>query len=614
MTARYRHLAQVASLLSLAALLPLVGCGESGAKPGAATPRVTASIPAQQPPTDAAEPAQSNPASDKPAQENNVGPLLTAKAEKPSSVDPAEGEAKPKFDPERINGKYFEGWKTPRLAMLITGRQDGYLEPCGCAGLENQKGGIGRRCDLIQQLTEDKHWPLVCLDVGGLVRRFGKQAELQFGISAESLRLMNYRAVGLGAADLRLSAGEVTVSAVGDDPTKSIFVSANVQLLSSDLVPKFRIVEEGGMKIGITSIFGEEYQKEVNNPDHMFLPAAESIAKVLPQLEGCQHRVLLAQATVEETTKLAEQYPQFDVVVTAAGPDEPPYEIKTIGNSQLVQVGHKGMYAIVLGFFEEGQPPRYQRVALDSRFHAAPEMVELMAKLQGQLRDLGWQGLGVNPKPHPKAGADPLAGKFVGSTACKDCHSEEHDIWSKTGHAHATDSLVNAMPQRQYDAECVSCHTVGWNPQEFFPFVSGFESMEKTPHLVGNGCENCHGPGAAHVAAENGTDSDLQKLTRASVRVTKAEASDHVCLKCHDHDNSPEYKFDEYWAKVAHGKNKDSNSKEGDKKEQLMPPAGPQDSDPFGFAAAAAACVVLVLMLLAAKVSVGVLGVRLQQA
>src|SRR5437016_3748732 len=49
---------------------------------------------------------------------------------------------KEKFDPIAVNGKFFEGWPKPKLALVISGRQDGYLEPCGCAGLENQKGGL----------------------------------------------------------------------------------------------------------------------------------------------------------------------------------------------------------------------------------------------------------------------------------------------------------------------------------------------------------------------------------------------------------------------------------------------------------------------------------------
>src|SRR5262249_7385773 len=62
---------------------------------------------------------------------------------------------------------------TPKLALVFTGWQDGYIEPCGCSGKENQKGGLSRRDMLFKRLREQK-WPIVALDVGEQVRRYGK--------------------------------------------------------------------------------------------------------------------------------------------------------------------------------------------------------------------------------------------------------------------------------------------------------------------------------------------------------------------------------------------------------------------------------------------------------
>ncbi len=119
--------------------------------------------------------------------------------------------------------QYFEGWPKPKLALIITGRQDGYLEPCGCAGLENQKGGLSRRHTLFKQL-QAQGWPIAAVDVGSLVRRTGRQSEQQFAIAAEALSTMHYAGVGFGASDLRLSAGEVAAAIVTDPPEKCIFV------------------------------------------------------------------------------------------------------------------------------------------------------------------------------------------------------------------------------------------------------------------------------------------------------------------------------------------------------------------------------------------------------
>lgn len=471
---------------------------------------------------------------------------------KPSS-DSHEHAKATKFDPIAVNGKYFVGWPKPKLAIVISGRQDGYLEPCGCAGLENQKGGMGRRFTFIEQLKEND-WPVVAVDVGNLVRRFGKQAEIQFAISAEALKAMGYRAVGFGPDDLRLSTGEVAAAVAGSEPGKSLFVSANASVFG--LTPQVQVFEKNGVKVGVTAIIGDKYREQVNNAEIEFTPAAEALAAVVGEIADCDVRILLAQSTRDEAIDLAERYPDFNFVVTAEGGDEPPYEPEAIPNSKarLIEVGHKGMYCIVLGIYDDTKTPvRYQRVALDSRFSTAAEMQQLMAAYQDQLHDLGWEGLGLKAVAHPRTkGAVEGSGQFVGGESCKDCHTKAWEVWQNSPHAHATESLVKADPPRQFDAECISCHATGWNPQEYFPYATGFESLKRTPHLAGNSCENCHGPGGAHVAAEAASDEALRDEQRRLIKLTYDEAKNGMCQKCHDLDNSPEFNFEEYWPQIEH--------------------------------------------------------------
>jgi len=574
--------------LGLAACAALVlfgaGCGESR------TPAVTASVPA------APVAEQSQPAADSERIEvAGESPAETPSTESvapprpiPSAPIPADRQAgtsqdaphadlqrenvrvassdagragydakKPKLDPIEINGKYFEGWPKPKLAIVMGGRQDGYLEPCGCAGLDQQKGGISRRFTFLHEL-EDRGWPTVALDVGGLVRRFGRQQEVKFAIAADALKQSGFRGVGFGPDDLRLSAGEIVAAVAGQDPQDSIFVSANVSLF--DLTPKTRIVEAGGLKVGITSVLGDEYRQQVNNDEVTMTPAAEALEKVVGELAQCDVRVLLAHATVEESRELAKKFPQFGIVVTSDGRDIPPLEPELIEGTKtrLVEVAPKGMYLVVAGFYDDrAQPVRFQRVALDSRFADAPQMRDLMATYQDQLKQLGWNELGIKPVPHPRAAADnPQSGQFAGAQSCRECHPTAYGIWSKTKHAHATETLTKLDPPRHFDSECVSCHATGWNPQEYYPFASGFDSLETTPGLAGNQCENCHGPAAAHVAAEAGRNTKRKDDERQKLKLTAGLAFENVCIKCHDHDNSPEFNeksFEaHYWPKVEH--------------------------------------------------------------
>ncbi len=263
---------------------------------------------------------------------------------------------------------------------------------------------------------------------------------------------------------------------------------------------------------------------------------------------------------MDESRELARRFPQFNIVVTSDGRDVPPLVPETVEGTQtrLVEVAPKGMYLVVAGFYDDAaEPVRFQRVALDSRFPESPVMKELMATYQDQLRQLGWHELGLKPVPYPQAASDdPLAGQFAGAESCRECHPTAWGIWSKTKHAQATESLTKLDPPRQYDAECISCHSTGWNPQEYYPYVTGFDSLEATPQLSGNQCDNCHGPSAAHVAAEGGRSREKKDAERQKLKLSVGLAFENVCLKCHDHDNSPDFNEKSFaahfWPKVEH--------------------------------------------------------------
>ena len=95
------------------------------------------------------------------------------------------------------------------MAFVVTGQQLGYIEPCGCTGLENQKGGLARRHTFLKELASERGWPVVALDVGSQVKRFGKQQEVKFAHAVLGLRTMGYKAITLGEGDLRLQTVQV---------------------------------------------------------------------------------------------------------------------------------------------------------------------------------------------------------------------------------------------------------------------------------------------------------------------------------------------------------------------------------------------------------------------
>ena len=467
-------------------------------------------------------------------------------------------------------GQQWVDWPKPKLALVLTGSMQGYIEPCGCSGLENMKGGLARRHALIQEL-EGAGWPLMLLDLGELSKRIGPQATIKYQNTIAGLRKMVYRTIGLGTSELRLAPTEVVSTIDG----QTHFVSANVGLLGMDneFTAPFRVMEGDGMKIGVTSVALPPKEQPLQNPDLALVSPAEGLKKVMPKLlaQKCDQLVLLvapcmgANESLDETTtrraaeELARQFPKFNLVVIATDSDPPAENLKPIAGTEvkMIELSHKSMYVGVAAFYDDAaRPIRYQRVPLDARFRESEAMKEVMAAYQDQLKEAGLVGLGALPRQHQQKG------KFVGSQTCGDCHTKAFEIWKKTPHSHALATLDNVNPPRQFDPECLSCHVTGWDAKAYVPYISGFASRQKTPLLADNGCENCHGPGSEHVAAENdGANQKVLDRLRQQMRLTIAEAknpdSPRGCARCHDLDNSPNYVnpsigFEHYWPKVEH--------------------------------------------------------------
>ena len=462
---------------------------------------------------------------------------------------------------EEKNQKIATDWKDPLFVFVVTGNQTGYMEPCGCTGLENQKGGLSRRDSLLTSIRQ-RGWDVLPIDAGGQVfkvskdsppdPRRGSQADIKFRWSANAFSLLEYQAVAFGEDDLLLT--EVAlINAMLDKP--GMYVSANVEIWPDSDV-KYKTVMIKDKKIGITAVLGDENAKNVDNDVVTISKAIPSLELVASKLrkEKCDFLVLISHASLEESRAIAKAVPDFSLVLTSGGFGEPAFQPEKIAGTQslMVQAGTKGMYAGLVGVFDNpNQPIRYQRIALSSQFEDSPRVTELFGKYQDELKAVTVNGLGKRPMTHQSTR------EFVGSDKCGECHTTAFEIWKNTPHAHATDSIVQP-PQRtmarHFDPECLACHVTGWNPLNFAPYRTGYESLEKTPHLVANGCENCHGPGSKHVQVELGdiqADAELVKKLREEMKLPMDRANDK-CVVCHDLDNSPEFKFESHWEKVKH--------------------------------------------------------------
>ena len=490
-------------------------------------------------------------------------------------VDPedADGDSEPAAFPPAED--LINDWQEPDVTFFVSGRLHGYIEPCGCTGLDNQKGGLMRR-RACQNVLLDRGWDLVMVDAGNQIRRPGQQPALKLKTTYDILsEVMNYDFIGFGADDLKVTGTDMVsvIANVQREPNQ--FCSANMMVFEDDsFTSPFRIIERNGKTIGITSVIGAEHLAQFNDDEeYSVADPAKSIAKVVAdaRFAACDIKMLIAQSDIESCRKLAQQFPVFDLLITAGGSGDPTLMPEQIpirgGQTAMVQVGVKGMYVGIVGvdFEGEGKVVRYQRVPLDARFKDTNDIKRRFSTYQDELRNLWQAGLldDIKPRLHPSGN------KFVGSMVCNDCHDVEYDIWENGvdgdggPHERATLDLIEpgerTWVKRIYDPECVSCHATGWNPQEYFPYETGFINLDDDSHLNGNGCENCHGPGSAHVAAENdGGDEAMLEGLRQQMVVTKTQAKEKLCYSCHDLDNSPDYAeaqdgFEKFWPAIAHG-------------------------------------------------------------
>jgi hypothetical protein len=465
----------------------------------------------------------------------------------------------------------FQSWPQPAVVLVATGEQQGQLEPCGCTG--GQLGGMTRRAGLFRQL-QDLGWSVRGLDLGGTVRRWGTQSKLKFETMLQAMRGLQYVALGLGPEELRLDAGYLLSQHLTDTAEPLNFVGANLVFFGAPELgtpSAFRVVDAGGLRIGITSVLSDTLRREVladagGGGDIEWRSPDEALAQVLQQMQeaGVTFPILLSQATLDESRAIAERFPAFRIVITAEGFGEGESKAELIGPVRLLQVGEKGRAAGVIGIYPETeeQQVRFELVELSGeRFGDDEGIIALLRDYQQRLRDERLTGAGSSTG-HP-AGAE-----YVGAARCGECHTQAMQVWQQSAHAHALESLNPESGRdgserlhgilRDRDPECLACHVTGWDPVNYVRYRSGFmhADLAETADeagleslLAGSQCENCHGPGSRHV--ELIEQGNLQ-AAGVEVRVTLEQARQTGCVRCHDGDNSPEFDFDTWWEHVAH--------------------------------------------------------------
>lgn len=391
-----------------------------------------------------------------------------------------------------------------------------------------------------------------------------------------------------GAADLALGAEDFTRI------TQPLNVLAGNLSCGETRWPGGRVVERGGVEVGIIGVVGAEEAAGgcvVSDP----LAAAKAAAASLGDVD-----LLIALHTGGATlsAQLADAVPGLDFVLDGkVGASFP--EPRPLGKGQVFELGAGGQ-GKKLGVLELTLTPGAtawdgematdeldRRLTLARRRVAEAEaalggavdeasrarLSQRLTTLQRQVTELEAQRAALSPaKDGPvnrlslslvelsakvpdhaptqalvratlaeidglaaqPAAAQAPSGAFAGSESCRACHPAAYTQWSTTPHARATASLQAVS--RANDRDCFACHVTGAHHPE------GPQSPEGlSPALYNVGCESCHGPGLAH------RDAPADHPMSPTV-------APEVCTACHDGDRDGG-RFDAatYRPKVVHG-------------------------------------------------------------
>ena len=463
---------------------------------------------------------------------------------------------------------YLAGWETPAAALVLTGEVHGYLEPCGCSLM--QSGGLARRASLLAELDKKK-WPYAGLDAGGTLKKANRQDQIKFEALVGGLQELRYSGLALGVEELLLTPEVLMSQHLTDDPRAVSFLCANLVFFDSPEIgtPRpWKILQVGDVKIGVTAVLGASHKNDVApagvTTNVTFIDPLTALPGVIKamQAEKPDFLVLLSHGTAEEAKSLAESFPPFRLILTAGGPDEASGKPIVVKETWILETGTKGRSIGVVGYYPQNQdqPFRFELVELDSqRFAGEDSMTVVMRNYQQRLQDERISESDSLKIPHPSGWA------FVGTETCGECHAKSYEHWKTTGHAKATETLLHGRGTerewvpRQFDPECLSCHVTGWEPQKMLRYDTGYFSLEASKHLLGQQCENCHGPGSQHVEVERAFRADAVSVPRievddlrAALRLSVKTAEKTVCIQCHDAENSPGFKFEDAWEEVKH--------------------------------------------------------------
>lgn len=438
------------------------------------------------------------------------------------------------------------------LRIAITAQTLGYLENCGCK--LSQSGGLARRSAILRKLRSGST-PLLALDVGSALTELQLGGQLDPFASAEQRAYLEIVA-GMGYAAMTPGRTDLGHGLAAFDALRSglplPYTVANVHRRNgASFLPEVRTVTAGSVRcrmIGVTTSMNPFYRPSVLEEavDSLeFQDPVAAVARVTATLPSSDFVVVSGEIPYRAIRDIAKRCPQVDIIVASPqmyfgelAPKNPTgsrqQDFPGFLGHTLVAYGDLGSYGVSGVLIDLAADGRIAGAAFEhyELNETVPDDPVVRSKLDRFYASLAPSAVVA---AHVESPASRWAGsksRWVGTAACAECHEAETDQWRGTSHASAMRTLIRV--HRDAQPRCVSCHVVG------FGTTGGYRVGAKTLHLAGVQCENCHGPGSAHVADP-----------RAANIVKRVPES--VCVSCHTPEHSEAFVYTDRIPKVTHG-------------------------------------------------------------
>ena len=406
------------------------------------------------------------------------------------------------------------------ITLVYSGNLDGELEPCGCSEGGN-KGGLKRRAQKIDELRkEDPN--LYLISTGGLITSEVPQDKIKAEFILKGLEKLNYDAIGIQWQDLAYGEAFLT-------NTKLPFVLSNGS--TKNFFSK-SLINNKHAKLAFFSWLDPNTDPQKNMGQAFVKNEATELQAALKKAKASKQTTVLATTLTLQQAQKTFDLGDVDILLIKAN-YEKFGEAKKVKNTLVLQPGSRGMRIgkLTLSIDKTGTIKKWQDliIPLPPEVKDAERMLDWYKAYNDKIKADYEARVALRKKL--ETGKSPFAGEMV----CQNCHPKEHDKWFETRHAEAFFALVDV--NKAFDPECIKCHTVG------FEVEGGFIDPMITENLQHVQCENCHGPSKAH--------ADSAGQTKTGNHDWKPQ---QMCQQCHIHEHSPDFKFDQYWPKISHGK------------------------------------------------------------